>query len=82
MLGYYSRRTFTQAYPTLRQRHWPEDLEAALHHFGGVPKLRRRAQPEGRSGLTSGRLFILIWARLVEAISPPQSFLRSEVGVA
>jgi transposase len=34
----YSRRTFAQVYPTLRQRHWLEGLEAALRHFGGVPE--------------------------------------------
>lgn len=34
----YSRCTFAQVYPTLRQRHWLEGLEAALHHFGGVPE--------------------------------------------
>ncbi len=34
----YSRSTFAQVYPTLRQRHWLEGLEAALHHFGGVPE--------------------------------------------
>jgi transposase len=34
----YSRSTFAHVYPTLRQRHWLEGLEAALHHFGGVPE--------------------------------------------
>ena len=34
----YSRRTFAQIYPTLRQRHWLEGLEAALRHFEGVPE--------------------------------------------
>jgi len=34
----YSRRTFARIYPTLRQRHWLEGLEAALRHFGGVPE--------------------------------------------
>lgn len=34
----YSRRTFAQVHPTLRQRHWLEGLEAALHHFGGMPE--------------------------------------------
>jgi transposase len=34
----YSRSTFAHVYPNLRQRHWLEGLEAALHHFGGVPE--------------------------------------------
>jgi transposase len=34
----YSRSTFAHVYPTLRQRHWLEGLEAALHHFAGVPE--------------------------------------------
>lgn len=34
----YCRRTFARIYPSLQQRHWLEGLEAALHHFGGVPE--------------------------------------------
>jgi len=34
----YSRCTFARVYPTLRQRHWLEGLEAAVRHFGGVPE--------------------------------------------
>ena len=34
----YSRRTFARIYPAMRQQHWLEGLEAALHHFGGAPK--------------------------------------------
>ena len=33
----YCRRTFTRIYPNVQQRYWLEGLEAALHHFGGVP---------------------------------------------
>jgi len=34
----YSRSTFARVYPTLRQRHWLEGLEAAMQHFGGATK--------------------------------------------
>ncbi len=34
----YSRRTFARVFPSQRQCHWPEGLETALHHFGGVPE--------------------------------------------
>jgi len=34
----YSRRTFARIYPAMRQQHWLEGLEAALHHFGGAPQ--------------------------------------------